>query len=78
MQAAGEPVEDLALRGELAGFGVRGAARIGEAGGDVLVAVEIRQVLRVGDEGDDHLPPFLAGADRHYLHPVVAAARRRK
>jgi hypothetical protein len=52
VDGAGEPVEGAALVDEAFGLGVRGAARVGEAGGNLLVPVEVLEVGLVAD-GDE-------------------------
>jgi hypothetical protein len=71
VQAAGDPVEDLPLVGQPARLLARRAAGIREPGGDVFPALDVGEVLGIGDQGEEHLPPFFAGADDLGLNPVA-------
>jgi hypothetical protein len=60
-------VERLPLIDQLLRLGIADLARIGEARGDVAVAVERGQVLLAGDGDEHHLPPLLGLPDEENL-----------
>ncbi len=75
VQAAVDPHHGLALGGQGAGLVLADALGLGQAPRDLLIAVDVRQVLRRGNDREVLRPPFGGLADLQQLHPIRLAGQ---
>ncbi len=70
VQTAVDPDHGLALGGQGASLGFADALGLGQPARDLLIAVDVRQVLRRGNDRQILRPPLGRFADLQQLHPV--------
>uniref|UniRef100_A0A0N5A4K1 LigA n=1 Tax=Parastrongyloides trichosuri TaxID=131310 RepID=A0A0N5A4K1_PARTI len=70
VQAAVDPHYGLAFGGQGAGLVLADALGLGQAPRDLLIAVDVGQVLRRGDDREVLRPSFRRATDLQQLHPV--------